>query len=127
MDLFELSGRDEDHPAYQRLQLSNTLRLHTFVGSLLTAALAVERPMVSQPIIRALNFHAIAGLHHTAGTYRRHEVVVGTYMPPPHHRIDPLMDDFVNLANLQWRNTDPVRLAAFALWNLNNIHLGTLL
>lgn len=78
--------------------------------------------MVSQPIIRALNFHAIAGLHHTAGTYRRHEVVVGTYMPPPHHRIDPLMDDFVNLANLQWRNTDPVRLAAFALWNLNNIH-----
>ena len=32
------------------------------------------------------------------------------------------MDDFVNLVNLQWRDTDPVRLAAFALWNLNNIH-----
>ena len=38
------------------------------------------------------------------------------------YRVPALMDDFVNTVNRNWEQTDPVVLAAFVLWRLNNIH-----
>jgi len=32
------------------------------------------------------------------------------------------MDDFVNTVNRNWEQTDPVVLASFVLWRINNIH-----
>lgn len=32
------------------------------------------------------------------------------------------MDDFVNLVNRNWEQSDPVFLATFVLWRLNNVH-----
>ena len=32
------------------------------------------------------------------------------------------MDDFVNYVNRNWEKTDPVLLATYVLWRLNNIH-----
>jgi Fic family protein len=32
------------------------------------------------------------------------------------------MDDSVNQVNLWWQSADPVALATFVLWRLNNIH-----
>ena len=121
MDLFELFG-DEQHPAYQKLSVANGNRHYSFLESMATTALEVERPMLFQSIIKALNFHAIVGLHHSAGKYRSHPVEVGKYRPPEHYSVPPLMDDFVNLVNRYWETTDLFFLAAFALWRINNIH-----
>ena len=78
--------------------------------------------MLSQAIIRAINFHAIAGLHHSTGEYRPHGVRVGTHEPPFHYRVQALMDDFVNVVNWRWQQHDSTNLAAYALWRLNHIH-----
>ena len=32
------------------------------------------------------------------------------------------MDDFVNMVNRSWEQSDPVALTAFVLWRLNHIH-----
>ncbi len=32
------------------------------------------------------------------------------------------MDDFVNMVNRDWEQSDPVALAALVLWRLNHIH-----
>lgn len=32
------------------------------------------------------------------------------------------MDDFVNMVNRNWETTDPVALATYVLWRINNIH-----
>ena len=52
------------------------------------------------------------GLHHEAGEYRSHEVIVDTYRPPAHHRVEPLMDDLVNRVNRSWESTDSAELAS---------------
>lgn len=122
MDLFELSGQREDHYPYKNLAASNKVRQYSFLDSMITAALEIERPMLFQSIIKALNFHAVVGLHHAAGKYRLHPVVVGEYRPPEHYSVPPLMDDFVNLVNRYWQATDPLTLSAFALWSINHIH-----
>lgn len=121
MILFELVGR-EDNPAYQELEVANGNRQYDFLRSLVVASLAVGRPFLSQHIIKALNFHAIACLHTAAGEYRPCPVTVGEYRPPDHYRVAPLMDDFVNTVNRAWVEWDAVTLAAFVLWRLNHIH-----
>ena len=78
--------------------------------------------MLSHSIIKAINFHAIAGLHDTAGVYRPCDVVVGTHEPPPPYRVQALMDDCVNVINWSWQSADAVTLAARALWQVNFIH-----
>ncbi|MDE0331092.1 MAG: Fic family protein [Nitrospinae bacterium] len=89
---------------------------------MVTVALRTQRPFLSQALIKALNYHAIACLHVNAGEYRPCEVKVGSYEPPAHYRVQALMDDFVNLVNRYWENEDPVLLSAFVLWQLNVIH-----
>jgi Fic family protein len=119
--LFELLGT-ENAQVYQDLEISNGARQFDFLRSIVEAALAVERPFLSQHILKALNYHAIACLHTNAGEYRPCPVHVGNYNPPEHYRVQALMDDFVNFVNRRWETTDPVVLATYVLWRLNHIH-----
>jgi fido (protein-threonine AMPylation protein) len=119
--IFELTGR-EDHPVYQQLQVSNGNRQYDFLFSIVEASLAMGRPLLSQHIIKAFNFQAITCLHINAGEYRPCPVTVGGHTPPDYYKVPALMDDFVNLVNRNWDQTDPVVLATYVLWRLNNIH-----
>lgn len=121
MILFELTGR-EDHPVYQVLTVENGNRQYDFLRSIVLASLAVGKPFLSQHILKALNFHAIACLHTNAGEYHPCEVRVGTHNPPEHYRVGALMEDFVNTVNRNWGQTDPVFLVAYVLWRINYIH-----
>lgn len=122
MILFELTGQDESHPAYQALQVSNGERHYGFLQSVVSAALGIGRPFLSQTVIKAINYHAIACLHTNAGEYRPCPVQVGDYRPPEHYRVNSLMDDFVNMVNRSWEESDPIALCAYVLWRLNHIH-----
>ena len=122
MDLFELTGGSEQHPVYQAVASANDDRHYGFMFSAVQAAVALGRPLLSQSLIKAINFHAIVGLHHEAGQYRSHEVSVGAYIPPPRFRVEPLMDDLVNELNWRWQSASAVELAAYALWRINSIH-----
>ena len=115
-------GSTENDPTYQKVQTANQLRQYSFLFSMIEAALAVNRPMLSQPLIKALNHLAIVGLHHEAGQYRSTPVKVNGYVAPLPYRVEPLMDDFVNWINWQWASASAGNLAAHALWKLNHIH-----
>ncbi len=122
VDLFGLVGENEDDEHYQKVETSNGFRYYDFLFTLIETSIEIGRPLFSQSLIKAINFHAIAALHHEAGEYRSHGVVVGDYQPPPHYRVEPLMDDFVNLVNLNWNDSNHLQLAAYALWRITNIH-----
>lgn len=121
MIVFELVNT-ENHPVYQALEVSNGNRQYDFIRSIVQASLDLEKPFLSQHIIKAFNFHAITCLHTNPGEYRPCEVTVGIHNPPRHYRVAALMDDFVNTVNRSWANTDPVYLATYVLWRINNIH-----
>lgn len=125
MIVYELTGT-EQRSEYQNLEKSNLDRQLNFLQSIVTTAVSLDRKFLSQTIIKALNFHAIACLHVNAGEYRPCQVDVGTgenqYIPPEPHRVEALMDDFVNSVNVSWNNTKPVLLSSFVLWRLNYIH-----
>ena len=121
MDLMELLG-SEENPIYQSMAASNIDRHYSFLFSAVDVSVAIERPLLSESLIKALNFHAIVGLHHEAGQYRSCEVSVGSYAPPAHFRVEPLMDDLVNELNWRWQSAELFELAAYALWKINNIH-----
>ena len=72
--------------------------------------------------LKALNYHAIACLHFSAGTFRPCEVTVGPHTPAPHFQVPALMQMFTNEVNRLWDTLDPVLLAAYVLWRLNYIH-----
>ncbi len=122
MILFDLCG-NEAHPAYQSLHVDNHVRHLDFIRSATEAALDVERPFLSQTVIKALNFHAIACLHTNAGQYRPCDVgnEAGTKYPP-FWQVPDLMDDFTNQVNRHWETTGPAELGAHVLWRLNAIH-----
>jgi len=120
--LYEILG-SEDHPVYQNVHVENGRRHYDFLRSMVAASLDVQRPFLSQTLLKALNFHAIAGLHHSAGEFRPCDVVVGSHEPPAFHRVQTLMDDFVNEVNRSWgEDSDPVNLSTYVLWRLNYIH-----
>ena len=121
MIVFELTTREDD-PIYRSLEYQNSDRQLGFLQSMVTVALETNRPLLSQTLIKALNFHAIACLHAYAGEYRPCEVIVGNHSPPEFYRVPALMDDFVNLVNRHWESEDPFYLAAYVLWRLNYIH-----
>ena len=122
MILYELVGQEEQNPIYQKLSLSNYLRQLGFLESLVVTALDAQRPFLSQTVIKALNYHAIACLHAHAGEYRPCAVEVGSYRPPEDYRVAALMDDFVNDVNRHWESANPIALSAYVLWRLNWIH-----
>ena len=121
MDFFELSG-SEQNEVYQQVALTNTYRHYDFLYSMVKAAIDSERPWLSESLIKAINFHAIVGLHHEAGQYRSHDVVAGSFTPPEHYRVEPLMEDFVNRVNWRWQASEFAELSAYALWRINHIH-----
>ena len=121
MDLRELVG-SEQNPIYQKMAASNIDRYYAFLFSVVETAVALKRPLLSESLIKAVNFHAIAGLHHEAGQYRSHNVQVGQHVPPDYFRVEPLMEDLVIELNWRWQATKPFELAAYALWRINNIH-----
>jgi Fic family protein len=121
MHIYDLV-QTEGNPAYQELMISNLYRQYGFLRSLVTASVALNRPMLSQEVIRALNYHAIACLHSSAGRWRPCPVTVGDYTPPPFWEVPGRMDMFVDEVNRFWAETDAVILAAFVLWKLNRIH-----
>ena len=122
MIVYELTGGNESDPIYQQLEIANGNRQYDFLLSLVSVSLAVQRPFLSEHILKALNFQAITCLHTNAGEYRPCKVVVGAYEPPDYYRVEALMEDFVNYVNRWWETADPVMLAAFVLWRLNYIH-----
>lgn len=117
-ELFE----DEQHPAYRALASTNLERQYDFLTSIVDAAVAIDRPMVSTGIVKALNHHAICCLHVNAGEYRPCPVTVGRFDPPAHYRVPELMDAFVNEVNRRLETTDVLTLAAYCLWRLTHIH-----
>jgi hypothetical protein len=122
VNLFDLT-ESESHPAYVALEVSNGNRQYDFLQSAVTAALHLNRLFLSESLLKALNFQAIACLHHYAGVYRPCPVKVGEHFhPPEHYRVGALMEDFVNETNRFWDNSDPIVLAAHVLWKLNYIH-----
>lgn len=121
MILFEIV-ENEKHPVYQNLSIDNLERQYDFLRSIITAALAVKRPMVSTAIIKALNAHAISCLHVNAGEYRPCQVTVGNHEPPAHYRVPELMNAFVNEVNHAWEKSDALVLSTYVLWRLNYIH-----
>jgi prophage maintenance system killer protein len=119
--LYEITGVEED-PTYQKMEIANGNRQYDFLRSVVVAALETKRPFLSQTVLKALNFQAIACLHTNAGEYRPCAVSVGEYTPPEHFRVAALMEDFTNNVNRNWESTDPVVLACFVLWRINYIH-----
>lgn len=122
MILSELTGYDENHPIYKELAITNNIRQYNFLESIIQTSLNIGRPFLSQTVLKAINFHAIACLHTKAGEYRPCEVKVGDYEPPAYYRVNDLMDDFVNQVNRAWESADTITLAAYVLWILNYIH-----
>lgn len=121
MILYELFNT-EAHPLYKSLEIANGNRQYDFLRSIVSTAIEAGRPFLSQTIIKALNYQAIACLHTSAGEFRPCRVTVGQHEPPDFYRVQALMDDFVNTVNHSWINTDAVFLSTYVLWRLNNIH-----
>lgn len=126
MILFELTNT-EQHQVYQDLSIDNLQRQYHFLRSVINAALALKRPMLSSTLIKALNAHAISCLHVKAGEYRPCAVRVGagagnSYDPPDHYRVPDLMNEFINEVNYSWEQADPILLATYVLWKVNYIH-----
>ena len=86
------------------------------------SAIDSRKTWLSESLIKALNFHAIVGLHDQAGQYRSNEVTVGDLTPPEPYRVQSLMEDFVNRVNWNWQSSNFTALAAYALWRINYIH-----
>lgn len=128
MILHELVG-GEHHPTYQQLEIENGARQYDFLRSIVNTSLAVNRAFLSSAILKALNFHAIACLHTSAGEYRPGQVIIQSgdpsiadYHPPQFYLVRDLVDDMINTVNRGWDAFDSVELAAFVLWRLNCIH-----
>ena len=121
MNLYELEGT-EANPVYQELASDNNSRQHDFLESMIRSAIGSGKAWLSESLIKALNFHAIVGLHDQAGQYRANEVTVGNLIPPEHYRVQSLMEDLVNRVNRNWQSYDLTVLAAYALWGINYIH-----
>ena len=104
------------------VEAANGSRHYEFLLSMIDAAIKTDRRELTQALIKAINFHAIAGLHMEAGVYRPVPVMVGNLDLPHHTEVPDLMEQFVNTANTLWESTPFVTVAAYALWGLNRIH-----
>lgn len=121
MFIYDLVGTENNEP-YQNLAAENLARQYTFLRSVVEASIDLNLCVLSIEALKALNYHAIACLHFSAGAFRPCEVTVGAHKPPPHFQVPALMQMFTNQVNRIWDETDPVTLAAYVLWRLNYIH-----
>ena len=90
--------------------------------SIIQASLDKGISLFSHSLIKALNVHAIAGLHSTAGEYRSTEVVVGNFSPVDAALVPSEMDDLALAIQRNWLAAETVNLGAFTLWVINHIH-----
>lgn len=58
MIIYNLTG-GEDNPVYKKLETSSGQRHYHFLQSVVEASLAVDKPFLSQTVLKALNFHSI--------------------------------------------------------------------
>ncbi len=126
MIVYDLTG-GEDNPHYQSLQLDNLIRQYDFLRSIIATAVGLNHQRVTDSVLHALNYHAIACLHSEAGEYRTVPVVVARngnveYSPPDHSAVPGLMRDFIANVNDAWDSWDEIVLASYCLWRLNYIH-----
>ena len=121
MDLIGRYG-NEYHPVYQRLQAQNYTRYVSFLDSMVESAIASDQQLLSEELIKAINFHAIAGLHPEAGQYRSEPVWAGSLTPPPHGEVPNLMANAVEVINQNWNTQPSIILASAALWRINYVH-----
>ena len=122
MVLYEFTGRTESDPSYQLLASRNLIGQYYFLESVILASINSNWKKVSSRLIKSFNHHAIAGLHEFPGQYRPCPVKVGDFLPPEHHRVPTLMDEFVNDLNRWWESANAIALGSYALWKLNHIH-----
>ncbi|MDN7906215.1 Fic family protein [Burkholderia diffusa] len=125
MILWELA-QSEKNEHYTQLEVANTARQFSFLLSLIEVAKGAQQQWLSERIIKALNYHAIACLHDYAGEYRPCIVELGKnegdHRPPMPHSVPAQMEHFVHYVNSRWTKFDAPKLAAFVLWRLNHIH-----
>ena len=123
MELYDRLG-SEQHPLYIRVAELNYDRYFSFLQTMIEAAVALPPAEIwlSHDLVKAINMHAIAGLHKEAGQYRSVPVEVGGLIPPMPDDVVPLMNDFVDSINTNWQSTDALTLATYALWRINYIH-----
>ena len=121
MDLFARYQTEQD-PVYQQVEAANNLRYSGFLISMIESAIASDQRWLTEPLIKAINFHAIVALFPEAGRYRSVPVYVGDYTPPPADQVKSLMQDLVNTVNENWNDSPSIPLAAHALWRINQIH-----
>lgn len=69
-----------------------------------------------------LNHVAVANLHDFGGRFREGNVSVGDHKPPPHQKVDALIDDFILTIQKNWDQWNVADLASYGLWRLNWIH-----
>lgn len=123
MILFELCGQTENHPIYQGMSVANGNRHYSFLASAVETALTLPNgDFLSQTLLKAINYHAIACLHPYAGEYRPCSVKAGERRCPEHYRVSTMMDDLVNRVNRNWESAEATTLAAIVIWGLNYIH-----
>jgi len=122
MSVFDLVGKTEDNPIYQTLEAQNRDRQYGFLESIVQASVQLKSPYLTQSIVRALNFHAIAHLHVAPGRFRHAEVSVGEYLPPLAHQVEFHLGSLIHHVWESWDRMPPVVLGAYVLWSINNIH-----
>lgn len=121
-EVFGAIGKDENDPLYKLVQASNGSRHYGFLLSMIDAANKTGKFKLTHALIKAINFHAIAGLHREAGIYRPGPVEVGQLELPDHTDVPDLMEGFINMTNTFWGTMPSVTLGTYALWRLTRIH-----
>ena len=122
MEQFGAIGRDENDPLYNEVEAANGSRHYGFLHSMIDAANKTGKFELTHGLIKAINFHAIAGLHSEAGTYRPGPVMVGELEVPDHTEVPDRMEGLINLTNTIWATVPFTNLAAYVLWQLTRIH-----
>lgn len=121
MDLYA-RYQSEQHPVYQRLQAENYTRYVSFLDSMVESAIASDQQLLTEDLIKAINFHAIVGLYPEAGQYRSRQVWAGTLTPPAPGEVPDLMAQTVTVINQNWDTQPSILLASAALWGINHVH-----
>jgi hypothetical protein len=87
MEQFGAIGRGENDPLYKEVEAANGSRHYGFLHSMIDAANKTGKSELTHALIKAINFHAIAGLHREAGIYRPGPVKVGELELPDHTEV----------------------------------------
>ncbi len=122
MIIDQIVGDDETNPIYAELARSNGIRHYNFLESIITASLDLNRSSISEELIKAINYHAIACLHEGAGEYRKVAVTAGDFVPMKSDKVPTKMNKLIEIVNNIWETMDSIALASYLMWGINHIH-----